>query len=117
MQELVHKKSKYFAEQLADYYSHNIFRIPRHISVSVIDSNHIEVDKQQQDDSSPCPDVQLLLAIVEKLVKNIEIVDKAIQERKKLLEQVKQIKKQCDLLSQNAQIGNDLLKSLTLDHQ
>lgn len=57
-----------------------------------------------------CPDVNLLLVMVEKLVTNIEMVDKAIQERRKLLEQVKEVKKKCDLLSQNVQIGNDLLK-------
>lgn len=57
-----------------------------------------------------CPDVNLLLVMAEKLVNNIEMVDKAIQERRKLLEQVKEVKKKCDLLSQNAQIGNDLLK-------
>lgn len=113
-------KSKYFAEQLADYYSHNIFRIPRHTSISAVDSGFIEADKQ---DSNPRQDVQLLLVVTEKLVKNIEMIDKAIQERRKLVEQVKQVKKQCDLLSQNAQTGNDLLKDdkiqklLTLDPQ
>ena len=108
LQELVHKRSKYFVEQLADYYSHNIFYIPRHTSISDVDSRHIEPDDQPHNLS--CPDINLLLVIAEKLVNNIEAVDKAIQERRKLLEQVKEVKKKCDLLSQNARIGNDLLK-------
>lgn len=67
--------------------------------------------------------MRLLFTVAEKLINNIEMVDKAIQERRELLEQVKQVKKQCDLLSQNVQLGNDLLKdekvqkSLTLDVQ
>lgn len=87
-----------------------------------MDSNYVEVDKQQHDPTS-CSDIPLLLGIVEKLVKNIEVIDKAIQERRVLLEQVKEVKKHCDMLSQNAQTGNDLLKdeniqkSLTSDLQ
>jgi len=83
-----------------------------------VDSGFIEAEEQG---SNPCQDVHSLLSVAEKLVKNIEVLDKAIQERRKLVEQVKQVKKQCDLLSQNAQIGNDLLKDekvqkpLTLD--
>ena len=92
---------------MADYYSHNIFYIPRHTSISDVDSRHIEPDDQH---NLSCPDVNLLLVMAEKLANNIEMVDKAIQERSKLLEQVKEVKKKCDLLSQNAQIGNDLLK-------
>lgn len=105
-QELVHEKSKYFAEQLADYYSHNILYIPRHISVSAVDSSYVEVDEEQHDSY---PDIHLLLAVAEKLVKNINLVDKAIEERRKLLEQVKEVKKQCELLSQNSKTGNELL--------
>lgn len=118
----MHKKSKYFAEQLADYYSHNIFYIPRNTSISAVDSSYIEAD-ELQDDTASHPDVQLLFAVAEKLVKNIEMVDEAIEQRRKLLEQVKEVKKQCDLLSQHAQTGNDLLKneniqkSLTSDLQ
>ena len=81
--------------------------MPRHTSISDVDSRHIEPDDQH---NSSCPDVNSLLAITEILVNNIETVDKLVQERRKLLEQVKEIKKKCDLLSQNARIGNDLLK-------
>jgi len=109
LQELVHKKSKYFAEELADYCSHNIFYIPRHTSKSAIDSSYVEPDERLSSTSSP--DLDLLFAIAEKLIKNIKMVDEAIQERRKLLEQVKNVKKKCDLLSQNVQIGNDLLKN------
>ena len=119
---MVQKKSKYYAEQLADYYSHNILCIPRHTSISAVDSSYVEPNGEEHDSTS-CPDIQLLFSVAEKLVRNIEIVDKAIEERKKLLEQVKEVKKQCDTLSQNAVTGNDLLKdeniqkSLTTDLQ
>lgn len=107
---------------MADYYSHNILCIPRNTSISAVDSSYVEPDGEQHDSTS-CPDIQLLFNVAEKLVRNMEIVDKAIEERKRLLEQVREVKKQCDTLSHNAEIGNDLLKdeniqkSLTTDLQ
>ena len=38
------------------------------------------------------------------------MLDEAIQERRKMLERLKNVKKKFDLLSQNALIGNNLLK-------
>ena len=107
---------------MADYYSRNIFCIPHHTSVSAVDSSYVEADGEQHDLTS-CPDIQLLFDVAEKLLRNIEMVDKAVEERKKLLEQLREVKKQCDKLSQNAETGNDLLKdenvqkSLTTDLQ
>lgn len=107
---------------MADYYGHNILCIPRRVSISAVDASYVEPNEQGHDPTSS-PDIHLLFAVAEKLVKNIEVVDKTIEERRKLLEQVREVKKQCNLLSQNTQIGNDLLKdeniqkSLTSDLQ
>ena len=106
-QELVHKKCRHYAEQLESYCRRNIFRIPRHVPVYSVDTD----DEQQGDQGE---DVQRLLAIASRLVDNIKVVDNAIEERKKLLAQVKQTKKLHELLSQHTQIGNDLLGSLNV---
>ena len=72
----------------------------------------VNTDDEQKGDQGE--DIQKLLTTASKLVNNIKVVDDAIEERKKLLAQVKQTKKQHELLSHHAQIGNDLLKDLNV---
>jgi len=107
MQELVHKKCRHYAEQLESYCRRNIFCIPRYVPVYSIDTD----DEQHEDEGE---DVQRLLAIASRLVDNIKVVDNAIEERKKLLAQVKQTKKLHELLLQHTQIGNDLLDNVNV---
>ena len=72
----------------------------------------VNTDDEQKGDQGE--DIQKSLTTASKIVNNIKVVDDAIEERKKLLAQVKQTKKRHESLSQHAQIGNDLLKDLNV---